>query len=240
MIEQIKDLPPATLGFRFTGKVESSDYESVLTPAIDQAILEHDQIKLLCQFGTEFEGYSLAAAWDDAKLGLRHWSGFERVAVVTDLRWIRTCVGAMGVLVRCPVELFGDDQVDEAKRWLEESLGSIHLDQAGDVVTVKLLGKLEPSAYHGVNDEISNLMGRTNHLRLLLDLREFDGWTGLAALGDHLSIVREHYRAPEKVAVIGDKNWQKLARKVMSKFVNAETKYFEAAESAAAKTWVAA
>jgi hypothetical protein len=45
----------------------------------------------------------------------------------------------------------------------------------------------------------------------VLDLREFDGWAGLSALGDHLSLVREHYRVPERIAIVGDKAWQKMA-----------------------------
>ena len=73
------------------------------------------------------------------------------------------------------------------------------VDSEGDVVTARLLGKLDPSAYDGVNEEIDNVMSRAEHVRLVLDLREFDGWSGLSALGDHLSLVREHYRVPERL-----------------------------------------
>jgi hypothetical protein len=117
----------------------------------------HDRIKALLVFGEGFEGYDLAAVWDDARLGLRHWRGFERIAVVSDVGWLRTAVRAIGVAMPCPV---------------------------------RLIGQLEPRAYDGVEAEIAQLFASSQPVRLLVDLREFDGWSGLAALGDHLSRVR--------------------------------------------------
>lgn len=239
MIKEISGLPNGTLGFVFVGQIEAKDYHDVLVPAIDRAIEQFDRIKLLCQVGPGFEGYTVSAAWDDAKMGLRQWNGFERIAVATDSATVRFFVKASGIVMPCPIEVFEIDDVDQARLWLGESLGSIHLDQDGDLITLRLLGKLEPSAYEGVDDDISNLMSHSNHVRLILDLREFDGWSGLAALGNHLSLVREHRRTPERVAVVGNRAWQKLARKVMSKFVNAETQFFDGSQYDDAVTWAA-
>ncbi len=79
-------------------------------------------------------------------------------------------------------------------------------------------------------------MSQSSHVRLVLDLREFDGWSGLAALSDHLSLIREYHRIPERIVVVGNKNWQRLAEKVMSKFINAEAKYFEDIDKA--RRWI--
>lgn len=240
MIEEITGLPEGMLGFKVSGDVTGVDYDNVLTPAIDRAIEKFDRVKLLAQIGPDFRSYSLDAIWDDTKLGLRHWNGFERVAVVTDVGWIEMGVKAMAFMMPCPVRLFSSGGLDDAKRWLSESLGSIHIDSDGDIVTARLLGKLDPSAYVGVNDEIDNVMSHASHVRLLLDLREFDGWSGLSALGDHLSLVREHYRVPERIAIVGDKAWQKMAGKIMARFVNAQTKFFDSGDYDGAVAWVAA
>ena len=238
MIEEITDLPEGTLGFKISGDVTGDDYDNVLTPAIDKAIEEYDRIRLLAQVGPDFEGYSLDAIWDDTKLGLRHWNGFERVAVVTDVGWIQMGVKAMAFMMPCPVQLFAISELDDAKRWLSESLGSIHIQREGDVVTARLFGKLDPAAYDGVNEEIDKVMSHAEHVRLVLDLREFDGWSGLSALGDHLSLVREHYRVPERIAIVGDKAWQKMAGKIMDRFVNAQTKFFDSGDYDGAVAWV--
>jgi hypothetical protein len=240
MIEEIAGLPEGTLGFKISGDVTGSDYDSVLTPAIDKAIEKFDRIRLLALVDPDFKGYSLDAIWDDTKLGLRHWNGFDRVAVVTDVGWMQMGVKAMAFMMPCPVQLFAHGELDDAKRWLSESLGSIQIDSEGDIVTARLLGKLDPSAYDGVNEEIDNVMSRAEHVRLVLDLREFDGWSGLSALGDHLSLIREHYRVPERIAIVGDKAWQKMAGKIMAKFVNAQTKFFDSGDYNGAVAWVAA
>jgi flavorubredoxin len=77
-------------------------------------------------------------------------------------------------------------------------------------------------------------------VRLLIDLRQFDGWTGLAALADHLSLVREHRRTPQRVAVLGDAGWQKMAQKLASRFLQADTRFFDAAHAEQAQVWAAA
>lgn len=77
-------------------------------------------------------------------------------------------------------------------------------------------------------------------MRLVLDLREFDGWSGLSALGDHFSLVREHYRVPERIAIVGNKTWQKMAGIIMAKFVNAQTRFFDSDDYDGAVAWIAA
>jgi len=238
MIEEISGLPEATIGFRATGKVTGDDYDKVLTPAIDRAIEEHHRVKMLAVLGPDFEGYSLEAAWDDTRLGLRHWSGFERIAVATDSAPFRHGLRAMGFLLPCPIRIFGLADEDDARRWLEESLGTIHLKRSGDVLIVQLIGKLEVSAYEGVDDRINDEFSRAQHPRLLLDLRDFDGWSGLSALSQHFSLVREHRRKPERIAVVGDKSWQRLAEKVLSQFVNAKTHFFDSDDYEGAIAWV--
>ena len=186
------------------------------------------------------ESYSLDAIWEDTKPGLRHWNGFERVAVVTDAGWIKIGVKVMAFMMPCPVQLFAMGELDVAKRWLSESLGSLQFSSKGNFVTARLIGKLDPGAYVDANQEIDNVMSHAEYVRLMLDLREFDGWSGLSALGDHLSQVREHYRVPERIAMVADKAWQKMAGKIMARFVNAQTRLFDSGDYDGAVAWVAA
>ena len=178
--------------------------------------------------------------WDDTKLGLRHWDGFERVAVVTDAGWLRDLVRGFGVFLSCPVKVFATAELQDARRWLRESLGSVHLDfdDSADLVTVRLLGKLEPSAYDDVNEELDAWLSHRDRMKLIVDLREFDGFQGLAALGRHLNLVREHRRMPSRVAVVGHADWQRLAVRVMSRFVDAEARYFAHDDIVGATAWV--
>lgn len=238
MIETIPGLPEGILGFTFRGQISGQDYDDVLVPAMERAIEEHDRIKALLVFGEAFAGYDLAALWDDTRLGLRHWRGFERIAVVSDVAWVRTAVRALGVVMPGAVRLFAAGEEQEARRWLAESLGTIRLDNLDGVIRVRLIGQLEPQAYDGVEEELTQLFASSQPVRLLVDLREFDGWSGLAALGDHLSLVGEHRRTPQRVAVVGDQAWQKLVARLLARFNLAETQFFDAAHAEQAELWV--
>lgn len=238
MIELIEDLPSGTVGFSFSGEVCGSDYDNVLVPAIDAALDQHGRIKALLVFGEGFEGYTLEAAWDDTRLGLRHWDGFERLAIVTDVAWLRHALRAIAVLLPAPMRLFADDELEQARRWLSESLGTIHLDSDASTVTVTLIGRLDPEAYRRIEDDLANVVSRHDPLHLLLDLRQFEGWQGLAALAQHLSLISEYRRIPRRVAVIGAHRWQHAAQRLLSRFVNAQTRYFDSDQLAEARQWL--
>ncbi len=238
MIEIIQGLPIGTVGFTFIGEIKGFDYDNVLVPEIDQAIHQYDQIKALLIFGSEFKGYTLEAAWDDTSLGLRHWDGFERIAVVTDVPWLRQSIRAIGVLLPYPVRLFNAGEDEKARRWLSESLGTIHLDQQGDVISIEMIGRLDSAVYQRIEDDLANAFSRTDNPRLLLNLREFDGWLGLGALSQHLALIRDYRAIPKRVAVVGAQRWQHAAQRLMARFVNAETRYFDSSVLLEAQEWI--
>ncbi|CAK6699168.1 hypothetical protein ICNINCKA_02586 [Synechococcus sp. CBW1107] len=97
-----------------------------------------------------------------------------------------------------------------------ESLGTIHLERQGEAVQVQLIGTLESSAYERIEADIDAEIQGLDGVWLLLDLRQFDGWAGIGPLGHHLA----------------------LAEKLVSRFFNAETRLFEAADHALAETWI--
>jgi hypothetical protein len=239
MIETDGVQPDAYIEFRLSGHVTGHDYDEVLIPALEAAIEKYPRLRMLWLFDHDFEGYQLDAAWDDTKVGLRHWNVFDRVAVASDVAWVRQVIRAAGFVINCPVRLFDVDEADEARRWLRESLGSIHLhfDDEKRQMTVQLLGKLEPSAYEGVSDEIDGFLAPLDDVKLLLDMREFDGWQGLGALHEHLTLVREHRHIPKRVALVGHAGWQKLAIKIVARFVHAEGKFFDR-DIEAAQRWL--
>ncbi|MCA8982105.1 MAG: STAS/SEC14 domain-containing protein [Planctomycetes bacterium] len=240
MIELRPNQPEGIVEFEASGKVTGEDYDTVLVPAIELAAQRGDGIRLLAHYGPRFEGYDLGGVIGDTKLGLRHWSGFERVAVVTDVKWLRHLVAGIGFALPCPLRVFSDAELESARLFLREALGTVHLhfDDAHDRVTVQLIGKLEPSAYAGVEDDMDRWLSQRDRMRLLIDLREFDGWQGIGALHQHFGIVRDYRRIPERVAVVGDAAWQDLGARLMSQFLKAEVKYFPTAAFSDATRWV--
>ncbi|KUF10123.1 STAS/SEC14 domain-containing protein [Pseudoponticoccus marisrubri] len=240
MIE-ISPMPaPSSYEVRLSGRIREDDYEDVLIPALDRAIEEHEHIRVLVILADDAE-FSVGAMLDDAEFGLRHWRGFDRAAVVGRNGWMMRLVRGFAPLMPCPVQTFGPDQADEARRWLGQSLGTIHqTDLGGGVLHVQLRGKLDPARMEEEERDLDAFIRRNDRFRLLLDLREFDGWQGLAAIGQHLRMVRAHYDRLDRAAIVGDAGWQRMGQRLLDTFSAAETRYFEADRFDAAKSWIAA
>ncbi|RDI99457.1 STAS/SEC14 domain-containing protein [Dyella solisilvae] len=120
MIEQIGGLPPGALGFRAIGQVTAADYAQVLVPDIEAAFAMNRKLRLLYQVGPEFTGFDPGAMWEDAMLGFRHFSGWDRVALVTDVQWLRITAKAMGFAVPAEFRLFQDAELQQAIAWISE------------------------------------------------------------------------------------------------------------------------
>ncbi|MBT0653436.1 STAS/SEC14 domain-containing protein [Geomobilimonas luticola] len=119
MLERIQGLPDNVLGFEAKGEVTGADYESVLIPAVEKMLAQRKNIRFLYHLGNEFTGFNAKAMWDDAKVGLQHLSAWERVAVVTDVEWIRVAMKAFGFVMPGKLRAFGNDELVEARRWLD-------------------------------------------------------------------------------------------------------------------------
>jgi len=118
MIELLTGLPDGVVGIEAVGHVEAGDYTRVLEPAVRTALEGSEKIRLLYVLGERFEGYSAAASWEDAKLGIEHWSAWERIAVVTDRDWIRDAIKALGWMFPGEVRAFPTSDRDAATAWV--------------------------------------------------------------------------------------------------------------------------
>jgi len=122
MITQMEGLPAGTLGFRASGRVTARDYEQVVVPDVEAAFALNRKLRLVYVVDTDFDGFDPAAMWDDVKMGARHFSGWERVALVTDVPWLRAVAHATGFMVPGEFRLFALADVETAKRWAADPL----------------------------------------------------------------------------------------------------------------------
>ncbi len=118
MIKLLTDLPDGVLGIEAVGHVEAADYANVVEPAIQAALQHSDKVRLLYVLGEGFEGYSAAASWEDAKLGIGHWSAWEKIAIVTDRGWIRDALKAFGWMFPGEVQVFPTAERAQAVDWV--------------------------------------------------------------------------------------------------------------------------
>jgi hypothetical protein len=120
MVEQIPNLPDNVLGFTAKGTLTANDYESVIIPAVEALFSRQGKVRFLYHLGEDFSGFEAAAMWDDMKLGLKHLAGWERVALVSDVEWIRAAVKVFGLAIPGHVRVFHNRELAEATRWVSE------------------------------------------------------------------------------------------------------------------------
>ncbi len=125
MLELIQGLPDNALGFSAKGKVTSKDYETILIPAVEEKLKNNDKVRLLYHLGNEFGGFEAGAMWDDAKVGLAHITEWEKIAIVTDVNWIKEAgkifrFANESLLVTGQVKVFSNEELDIAITWIEE------------------------------------------------------------------------------------------------------------------------
>jgi len=118
MIKAITDLPPNVLGFEAIGEVTSDDYREALDPAIEAASSSGHKLRVLFVLGPRFSGFKGGAMIEDTKLGLRSWSAWERIAIVTDRGSITETIHLLGWLVPGEVRTFPVEDLGDATTWI--------------------------------------------------------------------------------------------------------------------------
>ncbi len=121
MLKIINDLPNNVLGIEAVGKITGTDYEDVFIPAIDEKLKAHKSLRLLYYLGPDFTGFSLKAMMDDAEVGIKHISAWDRVALVSDHPLINELAKLFGHLLPGEVQVFTNTGLDEAKKWIADS-----------------------------------------------------------------------------------------------------------------------
>ncbi len=121
MFHIIEGLPADVFGVEGSGKITHADYRDVLIPRAEAMMGEgaaKTPIKMLYVLDADFSGYELEALWDDTRFGGKHWRNFSRIALVTDVGWIRVGVSLFMPFFPCDVKLFPLAEVDTAKAWI--------------------------------------------------------------------------------------------------------------------------
>ncbi len=121
MLKIINDLPGNVLGIEAEGEVTGADYETVLIPAVDEKLQVNKKMRMLYYLGPGFTGFSLKAMIDDAGVGIKHFSAWDRIALVSDHELINGFAKFFGLLLPGEVKVFGNAGLDEAKIWIAES-----------------------------------------------------------------------------------------------------------------------
>ncbi len=118
MIEHLTNFSEGVAAFLCKGQVTKADYDAVLVPAVTKELKNHEKVRIYYETAADFSGMDPGAMWEDFKVGMEHLTRWERVAVVTDVGWIKQAVWLFGFLMPAAVKLFPGSQAEQARAWI--------------------------------------------------------------------------------------------------------------------------
>jgi hypothetical protein len=121
MIERLAGFPENVVAFACHGQVTRRDYETALVPTVELALKAHQNVRVYYQIDSDFSGFEAGAMWEDFKVGIMHLQHWERVAVVTDVDWIKTAMRVFGFLMPGAVKVFPLAEAAAARDWVSAS-----------------------------------------------------------------------------------------------------------------------
>ena len=118
MIETLETGSRKVAGFRLSGKLHDEDYRQFV-PTIETLLNAEGKVRLFVQL-EDFHGWDLHAGWDDFKFAMKHYSDFDRIAMVGDRRWEKWMVQVCRPFTKAKVRYFDASQIYDAWAWLRE------------------------------------------------------------------------------------------------------------------------
>lgn len=118
MIKLLEGFPRSTVALECSGHVTRADYARVLIPRVNEVLAREGKVRVYYEIGSSFSGMDAGAVWEDFKAGMEHLSRWERVAVVTDVPWIRSTLQAFRLFLPGKLRLFGTAEAGEARDWI--------------------------------------------------------------------------------------------------------------------------
>jgi hypothetical protein len=102
----------------------------------------------------------------------------------------------------------------------------------------KMSGKLHDEDYKHFVPTVDAAIAKHGKVRLLAWFHDFHGWD-THALWDDIKFSTTHCTKIDRIALVGEKTWEKWMAAVCKPFTMAKIRYFDAAQVEDAKAWLA-
>ena len=111
-------------------------------------------------------------------------------------------------------------------------------ENGGKVFNVRVSGTLEKADYEHFVPEFERLVRQHGKLRVLFDMVDFHGWEA-SAVWEDVKFGMKHLADIERIAMVGEKRWQRGMAIFSKPFIKAEVRYFDHTAAADARQWLA-
>ena len=110
-------------------------------------------------------------------------------------------------------------------------------ESAGNVIGFRAVGRISKDDYQMLTPELEALAEQEGNIRLLLNMEKFEG-EEFKAWGSDLKFGRAFRKKIDKLAIVGNKRWQKLLAALADPFYAREAEFFNTEDREAAWSWL--
>jgi len=110
-------------------------------------------------------------------------------------------------------------------------------ENSGKVLLVHAIDKLTKADYEFFLTEIDRLVQLYGALHVLIDVTALQGWE-IDALWEDIKFDVAHFADIERLAIVGDNQWQKVLTLFAKPFTKATIHYFNQSDTTEARRWL--
>lgn len=114
MITVIKNAPANVAAFTAIGDVSREDFESTVLPHVKQVVDKYGELNYVLNLDTGISNFSMGAWLQDALLGIKHLTRWNRAAIVTDKESIRNFTAIFSKIMPGEFKGFEKEELEKA------------------------------------------------------------------------------------------------------------------------------
>lgn len=118
MISVITNAPGHIAAFRASGDVTREDFETVVMPVADKVVQQTGELNYLMEIDTDLKNFTAGAWLQDALLGIKKLSKWNRAAIVSDSQGIQTFTNIFSIVAPGAFKGFDKKDLDAAISWV--------------------------------------------------------------------------------------------------------------------------
>lgn len=108
----------------------------------------------------------------------------------------------------------------------------------GRLLVIRMSGKLHKSDYAHFVPVVDDAIAKHGKVRMLVQMHNFHGWDA-GGLWEDLKFDVKHFNKIDRLAIVGDKDWEKWMATFCKPFTTATIRYFPVEQAAEARQWIA-
>lgn len=113
----------------------------------------------------------------------------------------------------------------------------INVLKNGKVIELNVSGKPAREDYKRFVPEVEKWIQQHGKINILFRMHDFHGWQA-GALWEDIKFDMKHFADINRLAIIGEKLWQKEMSKFCASFTTANIRYFQLVQIEEAKQWI--